>query len=82
MHVFNPKAEQAFDPARHMERILGWVGEGECRERPLGAESDRRRDPLSSRCYTGSATARTRLATQRSGRATPTENRALTALII
>src|SRR5690242_21962273 len=29
MHVFNLKAEQAFDPKKHMERVLGRVGEGD-----------------------------------------------------
>jgi hypothetical protein len=28
MYVFNLKAEQAFDPKTHMERVLGRVGEG------------------------------------------------------
>jgi quercetin dioxygenase-like cupin family protein len=29
MYVFNLKAEQAFDPTKHMERVLGRVGEGD-----------------------------------------------------
>src|SRR5437764_14953411 len=29
MHVFNLKAEQAFDPKKHMERVLGRIGEGD-----------------------------------------------------
>jgi hypothetical protein len=29
MYVFNLKAEQAFDPKKHMERVLGRVGEGD-----------------------------------------------------
>ena len=29
MHVFNLKAEQSFDPKKHMERVLGRVGEGD-----------------------------------------------------
>jgi quercetin dioxygenase-like cupin family protein len=29
MHVYNLKAEQAFDPKKHMERVLGRVGEGD-----------------------------------------------------
>jgi len=44
MHVFKLRAKPTFDPKRHMERILGHVGERECRERLLGAGSDQ---PLS-----------------------------------
>ena len=29
MHVFNLQAEQAFDPKKHMERVLGRIGEGD-----------------------------------------------------
>jgi quercetin dioxygenase-like cupin family protein len=29
MHVFNLKAEQAFDPKKHMERVLGTIEEGD-----------------------------------------------------
>ncbi len=29
MHVFDLKAEQAFDPQKHVEKILGVVGEGD-----------------------------------------------------
>ena len=29
MQVFNLKAEQAFDPKKHMERVLGRIGEGD-----------------------------------------------------
>ena len=29
MHVFNMKAEQGFDPKKHMERVLGRIGEGD-----------------------------------------------------
>ena len=29
MHVFNLKAEQVFDPKKHMERVLGRIGEGD-----------------------------------------------------
>ena len=29
MHVFNLNAEQAFDPKKHMERVLGRIGEGD-----------------------------------------------------
>jgi hypothetical protein len=29
MHVFNLKAEQAFDRTRQLEGILGWVSEGD-----------------------------------------------------
>jgi len=29
MHVFNLRAEQAFDPKKHMERVLGRVDEGD-----------------------------------------------------
>ena len=29
MYVFNLKAEQAFDPRKHMERVLAKVGEGD-----------------------------------------------------
>ena len=29
MHVFNLKAEQAFDTKKHMERVLGRIGEGD-----------------------------------------------------
>ena len=29
MQVFNLKAEQAFNPKKHMERVLGRVGEGD-----------------------------------------------------
>ena len=29
MYVFNLKAEQAFDPKNHLERVLGRVGEGD-----------------------------------------------------
>ena len=36
MHVFTLKAEQAFDPKKHMERVLGRIDEGgvtiACRE--------------------------------------------------
>ena len=29
MHAFNLKAEQAFDPKKHMEKVLGRTGEGD-----------------------------------------------------
>ena len=29
MHVFNLKAEEKFDPKKHVERVLGRVGEGD-----------------------------------------------------
>jgi len=29
MHVFNLKAEQAFDPKKHLERVLGRIDEGD-----------------------------------------------------
>ena len=29
MQVFNLKAEQAFDPKKHMEQVLGRIGEGD-----------------------------------------------------
>ena len=29
MHVFNLRAEQAFDPKKHMERVLGRIDEGD-----------------------------------------------------
>jgi quercetin dioxygenase-like cupin family protein len=29
MHVFNLQAEQAFDPKKHMERVLGRIDEGD-----------------------------------------------------
>ena len=29
MHVFNLQAEQVFDPKKHMERVLGRIGEGD-----------------------------------------------------
>ena len=33
MHVFNLKAEQAFDTKKHMERVLGRIGGGMSRSR-------------------------------------------------
>ena len=44
MHVFNLKAEQAFDPKKHMERVLGRIGERRCHNRLLGTGPDQ---PLS-----------------------------------
>ena len=29
MYAFNLKAEQAFDPKKHLERVLGRTGEGD-----------------------------------------------------
>ena len=29
MHVFNLKAEQVFDPKKHVEKVLGRIGEGD-----------------------------------------------------
>ena len=44
MYAFNLKAEQAFDPKKHMEKVLGHDGRRGCYDRLLGTGPDK---PLS-----------------------------------
>ena len=49
MHVFNLKVEQAFDPKKHVEKVLGHIADGDVTRRLLGARSVQPEPPASGR---------------------------------